>query len=93
MNTLYLASYTLSSIGLLVIIKTLYYSRSNPLYQLESGEYDFLSDESSLQSRLDLAQAYLEMNQNQSARQILKQLSHSSDINIREKAIQALDNI
>jgi FimV-like protein len=91
---LYYSSYILACIGFLALMQTIYHSiPSTKLYQLEDGEYDFLQDTSSLQSRLDLAQAYVEMNQIQNAKDILNELINSSDVNIREKAIQALDNI
>ncbi len=91
---LHFSSYLLACVGLLVLIQTIYHSiPSAVLYQLEDGEYDFLQDTSSLQPRLDLAHAYIEMNQIDNAKIILNELINSSDINIREKAIQALDNI
>ena len=91
---LHYSSYLLACTGLLVLINTIYTSiPSTRLYQLEDGEYDFLQDNSSQQSRLDLAQAYIEMNQLENARIILSDLVNSSDPIIREKAIQAIDNI
>ena len=88
----YFISLGLAFTGLMVIY---YLARQrfapSPLYQLETGEYDFMSDETSLQSRLDLAYAYIEMGHIDQAKLLFKSLRDVTDYNIRSKALQALE--
>jgi FimV-like protein len=91
-NIFYYSSLFISFAGLCLIMQIIHLLvKPQHIYHLEDGEYDFLSDQSSEQSRLDLAHAYLEMGQLQTAKKILRTLKHSSDINIRERAVQAIE--
>ena len=83
---------SLSSIA--IFISLLSSSRSKTAIQYTTGpdEYDFMACESSLQSRLDLAMTYLEMEQSAQALKILKELSTCGNPNIEAQAKQELLN-
>lgn len=92
-------TYTLFSvflISLCVLILTCIYREQSPnenWYTVEDDEYNFLADENSEQSRLDLAAVYIEIHQHQDAKTLLKELLNSQNPITKEKAKQLLKNI
>ena len=62
-------------------------------YGINKDEYDFMATEESAQSRLDLARAYLDMNETQNATIILSELTESQNPIIRDEARQLIKNL
>ena len=85
------------SIGILLLsaitLIAIYREQSPPKDQwceVPNDEYNFMADSSSEQSRLDLAQAYIDMDQHHDATIILQQLLHSDNPIIKEASKQLL---
>ena len=62
-------------------------------YHIDNNEYNFMAAEESEQSRLDLAQAYLDIDQIADASIILSELSQVKNPLIKEQAKQMLSNL
>lgn len=62
-------------------------------YTVEEDEYNFMASEESEQSRLDLASAYLDIQQTEEAKSLLQELLHSRNPITKEKAKQLLKRI
>lgn len=84
----------LSLSSLVILMSLLFSTRHKTAINYTTGpdEYDFMACESSLQSRLDLAMTYLEMEQSPQALKILKELSTCGNPNIEAQAMQELSN-
>lgn len=74
----------------LFIFICVYREQSFSWYTIEEDEYNFMATESSEQSRLDLASAYIEIDQKAEAKLLLKDLLSSKNPITKEKAKQLL---
>jgi FimV-like protein len=92
-------SYALFSIGAIILscLTLLAIYRENSLhqpntkwYQVAKDEYDFMASDESEQSRIDLAEAYIDIGHNNDAATILEELLNSPNPITKEKAKQLL---
>lgn len=93
-------AYTVFSLMLIILCFLILYSVYNELfsrkqgwYTVEKDEYNFMAEEASEQSRLDLATAYLEIDQLHEAKLLLEELLNSKNPITKEKAKQLLKKI
>ena len=88
---------SLSVIAVLMTICGLYlltfYKKQQSLYDLEDDEYDFLGSPDGIPSNLDLARAYIAMNQLDEAKSILKQITQCNDLQYQQQAQLLLTEI
>lgn len=78
---------------LLILISVFREHSTQGWYTIEKDEYNFMANEESEQSRLDLATTYIEIDQTQEAKTLLKELLNSKNPITKEKAKQLLKSI
>lgn len=89
----HLYTFVLLAISMLLIYtfyKSLSSEATSTWYNAPDDEYDFLQEEDSAQSRLDLAQAYIQMHQYNDAKIILNELLNVKNPLIKEQSKQLL---
>ena len=79
---------------LILLVFLIVYKNRKPLNKtIEKEEYDFLSSKESISVKLDLVRAYIEMEEEESAIKVLKEIMEEGNKKQKEEAKKMLDQL